>query len=66
MKRDFILEKDGKKYTIKNVPYEEYEAEGEEFVDAGVAVKLEMILVLMYDSKIPDEVDFEEIKDLEF
>lgn len=46
-KKVFTWDMDGTKYKILNVPYECIDADGEEFVDLDVAVKMEMVRELM-------------------
>jgi hypothetical protein len=66
LKKDLHWSILGKKYVVRNVPYEIYDAESEEFLDLDVVIKLAMIRDLMYENKIPHDIDFEEVADLEF
>lgn len=55
-----------KKYTVRNVPYFIVDDKGEEFLSAGVALKLELIKELMLRNEIPNDVDFSDVADLKF
>lgn len=66
MRKDFEIEIDGVAYKIRNIPYELYDAEGEEFIDLGSAIKLQMIITLMKQNDIPHDVDFTVVEDLKF
>lgn len=64
-KKDFVWEMNGTEYKILNIPYEELDADGEEFVDLQVALKMEMIRELMIAERIPSVVDYEVVATLE-
>ncbi|WP_150268985.1 hypothetical protein [Paenibacillus tepidiphilus] len=56
---------EGNKYEIQNVPFKSLNADGEEFINIDVAIKLEMIKELMVNNRIPNTVDFSLVADLE-
>lgn len=58
-----ILEKE---YVVRNVPYTKINVNGEEFISAGVSVKLELIRKLMLMNEIPHDVNFNDVADLKF
>ena len=64
LRKDFVVEIEGITYKIRNIPYVELDAEGDEFIDIGVALKLTMIRDLMYANEIPHDVDFTDVEDL--
>lgn len=66
MNKDITWTIDGVKYTIRNVPYEKHDADGEEFIDLDVAIKLEIIRELMNEDKIPQDVDYSLAEGIEF
>lgn len=53
-------------YVVRNVPYTELDAEGDEFFDLGVTIKLAMIRDLMYMNQIPHDVNFDDVADMKF
>jgi hypothetical protein len=52
-------------YVVRNVPYTELDAEGDEFYSLGVSIKLTMIRDLMYMNQIPHDVNFDDVADLD-
>jgi len=64
--KDIVWSVRDKEFTVRNVPYSKYEADGEEFISLGVSLKLEMIKKLMLQDEIPYDVDFTEVADLNF
>ena len=65
-RRDLTTNVGDKVFTVRNIPYENYDAEGEEFVDIGVALKIAMIRDLMDADEIPYDVDYTKVEDLKF
>ncbi|MGG0308343.1 hypothetical protein ABEY43_06985 [Priestia megaterium] len=64
MKKDFVFSILDNNYTIRNVPYIKLDAEGEEFMSAGVSLKVAIIRDLMYANEIPHNVNFDDVSDL--
>lgn len=63
--KDFEWEMDGVKYRILNVPHYEIDAEESLYIDLDVALKMAIIRDLMVEGKIPLEVDYKEVEDVE-
>ena len=67
MKRDISWSINNTTYTIRNVPYDVCDNDGEEVIDLGVAIKLEMLRELMLTNEIEKtEVDYDLFADIEF
>ena len=55
----------GSDFRIRNVPYTKIESDGEAFLDIETAIKLEMIIELMYTKSIASVVDYKVVSNLE-
>lgn len=65
-KKSIIWHIDQDEYVVRNVPYIEIDAEGEEFLDANVSITITALRDLMYDGAIPRVVDYEQFAHIEF
>lgn len=64
-KKDYIWKLNGEYYIIRNIPF--YVSENaEDSVDASVALKVATLKELMTENKIPKDIDFEKMKDVEY
>ncbi|WP_143565329.1 MULTISPECIES: hypothetical protein [unclassified Sporosarcina] len=53
-------------YVVRNVPYVKHNADGEQFIDANVAITITALRDLMADNLIPNDVNFEDFAHIEF
>lgn len=65
-KKDYKLSISNVEYCVRNVPFTELDAYGDEFFSIGVSVKLAAIIELMVENKIPHEVNFDDVADIQF
>lgn len=64
--KDVVWEIDDNYYVVKNVPHMQFEDDYEEYVDSNVSIILFAIRDLMLEGKLPNEVDFERYKNIQF
>lgn len=65
-KTDIVWTMNEHEYIVRNVPYTKSAAPGEDFFDVNIAITVTALRDLMHEGKIPSEVDFEEVADIEF
>ncbi|MEK4025413.1 hypothetical protein [Sporosarcina sp. FSL W7-1283] len=66
MKKDLEWTIEDTLYVIRNVPHEIYDGYDDGLIDMSVAIKVSMLRDLMVENKIPHDVDYEVVKDVEF
>lgn len=64
--KDVVWKIDDNYFVVKNVPHMQFEGNYEEYVDSNVSIILFAIRDLMLEGQLPNEVDFERYKNIQF
>jgi hypothetical protein len=66
LKKDIQWAIEGVTYLVKNVPYEELDSEGKEYLDVKTCILLGGLRDLMVMNEIPHILKFDDFVDIEF
>ena len=64
--KDIIWNINQNEYIVRNVPYQELDTDGEDFIDFNVSITITALRDLMVDEAIPKDVNYSDFADIEF